>query len=232
MAVHVFPIESVRQSILGGDSIKNVYRMARVYLRQHSQSGETNDSYMKCEDVTAVERAVSAFLEWASNRPDSDPKVLWLSLHGKPPQKATCVGTERLSASYNVNDPEAEIVQWAMVFEKLCGNCPPNTILLSDVCWGASPTAPACLTSNGAKNPTMFFGPIRKSHRLELDTAAGLVFGLLSRVLLSRNQQDISPLSSSPGNPLGPELYSSWQTWRVQYCVFQGWPIALYRYRI
>jgi hypothetical protein len=136
---------------------------------------------MKCEDVTAVEQAVSAFLKWASNRPDSDPKVLWLSLHGKPPQNAACVGTEGLSGSYSTDDPEAEIVRWAMVFKKLCGNCPPNTILLSDVCWGGSPTAPARLTSKGAKNPKMFFGPIRKSHRLELDTVAGLVFGFLSR---------------------------------------------------
>lgn len=180
MAVHVFPIESVRQSLLGGDSIEHAYRMARMYLSQHSQSGETTDTYMNCADVAAVEGALSAFPEWASSRTETDPKVLWLSLHGKPPENPAGVGTEGLSASYRV-DLETEVVQWERVFVKLRGIWPANTVVLSDVCWGASPTAPARMTDQGSANPALFFGPLRKAHRLELDSAAGLVFGLLSR---------------------------------------------------
>ena len=182
MPVHVFPVESVPSSILGGDSIENVYMMVRTYLSQRSQSGDTVDRHMACGSRRDVEVAIEEFLSWSRAKPNEDPKVLWLSLHGVPPKTPADVGTSAMSAApYASASDEFEIVEWAPAFATLRGACAPGVVILSDVCWGASPTAPARLTSKIGSNPALFFGPVRKSHRLELDTAAGIVFGALAR---------------------------------------------------
>ena len=182
MSVHVFPIESVLPSLLRGDSIQNVYRMARAFLGQYGQLGEVHDKYMECADRSSVEAGIGAFLDWATKRPNDEPKVLWLSLHGKPPGTKGTVGTAAVTAAYRPSEPnKAEIVDWGSSLAVLRGACPPNVLVLSDVCWGASPTAPRSVTQASGGNPKMFFGPVREAHRLELDTAAGLVYGLLIR---------------------------------------------------
>ena len=182
MAVHVFPIESVPSSLLGGDSIANMYTMVRTYLGQRGQSGDTVDKYLSCASRGEVEAAVDEFLRWSQMRPHGDPKVLWLSLHGQKPSTPAQVGTLALSAGHSDSSlSEHEIVEWAPVFAKLRARFPPGVIVLSDVCWGASPTAPARLTNKNGNNPAMFFGSVRRSHRLELDAAAAIVFGVLAR---------------------------------------------------
>ena len=216
MAVHVFPIQSVNASLLGGDSIENAYRMARTYLGQRGQSGATNDKYMQCRDRNDVERAIDVFLEWAKNQPALEPKVLWLSLHGKPPGNAAYVGTQGLSAAYNseTTDP-TEVVEWFGTLAKLRGDCPPNVVVVSDVCWGASPTGPARLTAHGADNPALFFGPVRTAHRLELDTAAGMIFGLLARGVIpaadeARTVVDSLNACFPPDEANGNQFYRVW----------------------
>lgn len=185
MPIHVFPVESVRDSALGGDSIEHAYLMARTYLGQCGQSGETTDAYMQCADRAAVETAMDEFVEWAHRRPHDDPKVLWLSIHGAPPSAEARVGTSGASAAHRISEPDPrEVVEWASAFKKLRGACPPNMLVMADVCWGASPTAPARTTNRHGTTPKLFFGPVRSAHRLELDTAAGIVFGILARGMM------------------------------------------------
>ncbi len=182
MSVHVFPIESVRPSVLGGDSIQNAFLMARTYLGHHGQSGAVTDEFLACADRASVDAAIEEFLGWATNLLSEEPKVLWLSLHGKPPETKGAVSTAGVSAAYETSESdEAEVIDWGLSLAKLRGACPPNVVVLSDVCWGASPTAPGRLTEKAGASPTFFFGPVRAAHRLELDSAAGLLFGLLAR---------------------------------------------------
>ena len=182
MTVHTFPIESVQPTLLGGDSIETAYRLVRTYLSEHNQSGETNENHMKCPDRVAVNHAVREFVSWSRLHPQDEPKLLWLSLHGKEPSSSIDVGTRGLSAAFRTlgANNEAEIVDWWDVLSVLCGECPPNVVVVMDVCWGASPSAPASLTKRTG-NPKLLFGPVRSAHRLELDTAIGLILATLVR---------------------------------------------------
>lgn len=46
MPVHMFVVESVTDSAMGGDSIRDVYPVLRMYFREHDQAGNLDDSHM------------------------------------------------------------------------------------------------------------------------------------------------------------------------------------------
>ena len=136
---------------------------------------------MNCANRAAVVTAINKFVEWANCRPNCEPKVLWVSLHGVPPDDPNCVGTAAASAAYQSGRDPNEIVHWDTAIEKLCGACPPEVVVVVDICGGGSPTAPARTTDKNGNNPALFFGPVRSAHRLELDTATGILFSGLAR---------------------------------------------------
>ncbi len=180
MAVHTFPIESVKQSLLGGDSIQATYRLVRTYLSLHNQSGDTNEDHLNCPDRAAVVRAITEFGSWSGERPRDEPKLLWVSLHGEEPSHPLHVGVRGLSAAFSTTslDNHAELVDWWDVLNGLRGVCPPNVVVIMDVCWGGSPSAPGSLTKRTG-NPKLLFGPIRSAHRLELDTATSFILATI-----------------------------------------------------
>jgi hypothetical protein len=181
MPVHIFPIQSVPEGITGWDSIEHTYNLVRTYLLDHGQLGEMNEKYLHCVNADEVRAAFREFADWVKQRHESDPKLLWLSLHGKPPLHRQNVGTRAVSASFRTDgdlENSAEIVDWWRVFAQLSGNFPANVVVTMDVCWGGSPSAPAALTKLSG-NPRFLFGAIRSAHRLELDAATGLILASL-----------------------------------------------------
>jgi hypothetical protein len=174
MPVHIFPVESVPPSLLQGDSIARAYPAVRDYLRGDNHSGFANDKYLECGDRATVVSAINEFVTWSGQLPQSETKLLWVSLHGaRPRESEQDVGIRGVSAT-------REPIDWWDTLSSLCGKCPSNVVVLMDVCWGASPAAPAALTK-GTGVPSLLFGPVRDAHRLELDTATGLVVSALAR---------------------------------------------------
>jgi len=96
MSVHIFPIQSVPAGITGWDSIEHTYNLVRTYLLDHGQLGEKNDQYLHCANAAEVHAAIREFADWVKQRPESDPKLLWLSLHGEPPLIKQHVGTRAI----------------------------------------------------------------------------------------------------------------------------------------
>jgi hypothetical protein len=181
MPVHIFPIQSVPEGITGWDSIEHTYNLVRTYLLDHGQLGEKNDEHLHCADADEVRATILEFADWVNQRPESDPKLLWLSLHGKPPINKQHVGTRAASASFRKDDDRedsAEIVDWWRMVDELSGHFPANVVVMMDVCWGGSPSAPAALTRRSG-NPRFLFGAVRSAHRLELDAATGLILASL-----------------------------------------------------
>jgi len=43
MPVNMFVVESVTDSAMGGDSIRDVYPLVRMYFREHDQAGDLDD---------------------------------------------------------------------------------------------------------------------------------------------------------------------------------------------
>lgn len=172
MAVHVFPVESlsVNDERL---SMRKAYSKVRTYLAIRNQLGKTTNRHMHCANLAAVRTAVDKFVEWSGKHPQDDPKLLWMRLHGsRPKDSLKDVGTRGYSAGTHFN--------WWEVFSGVCGKFPRNVVVVMDVCWGASPAAPAMM-SGKTGNPTLLFGSVRESYPFELDTASGLVVGVLAR---------------------------------------------------
>ena len=181
MPVHIFPIQSVPEGITGWDSIEHTYDLVRTYLADHRQLGQKDEKHLHCANVEKVGVAIRAFASWVKQLPEDEPKLLWLSLHGKPPLNKQQVGTRAVSASFRADadqDKSAEIADWWKTIGELSGQFPPNVVVMMDVCWGGSPSAPAALTRRSG-NPQLLFGPVRSAHRLELDAATGLILASL-----------------------------------------------------
>jgi hypothetical protein len=181
MSVHIFPIQSVPESITGWDSTEHTYALVRTYLSEHRQLGEKDEKHLHCANTDEVNDAVREFANWANQLPEDEPKLLWLSLHGKPPLSKQHVGTRAVSAVFCTDadqERSPEIIDWWKTVGELSGQFPPNVVVMMDVCWGGSPSAPAALTRCSG-NPQLLFGAVRSAHRLELDAAAGLIVASL-----------------------------------------------------
>ncbi len=201
MAVHVFPVES-----LSGNekhlSMEQAYSKVLGYLVTRNQLGETTNRYMQCPNVVAVRAAVDEFADWSGKRPQDDPKLLWMRLHGSSPAKERPrdVGTRGYSAGTHFN--------WWQVFSGVTGRFPLNGVVVMDVCWGASPAAPAMM-SGRTGNPTLLFGSSVQHTRLSWRPLSGLssvlLLGVSSRqclrqkvwcVHLIRGSQPIARITS------------------------------------
>ncbi len=170
MAVHVFPVESLSEKEL---SMERAYSNIRKYLGIRNQRGQTASRPMHCTDVDALNNAIKRFIAWSGRLPQDDPKLLWMRLHGEEPVNKQHVGTRGVSS-------KNEFFNWWKVFSGFCGKFPRNVVVVMDVCWGASPAAPAMM-SGKTGNPRLLFGSVRAAYPFELETAIGLVVGALAR---------------------------------------------------
>lgn len=213
----MFLVESVVDSAMGGDSIRDVYQLVRTYFREYNQAGEISDRNMQCRNRTAILDAIDEFVEWASNKAHEEPKWLWISLHGNAPESSHYLGTNGLTAAHDVHGGTLarEVLDWKDVFKRLYGNCPPNVVMVMDVCWGGSPSAPAALSSQRGRNPALMFGPIRTAHRIELNTAAALITAAMIKGTIpsaANATELVSHLNRwFPPDPVtGKEFYRVW----------------------
>jgi hypothetical protein len=95
----MFAIESVYGSALQGDSIENLLPPIRDYFGEFNQNGELNDKHLTYRGTADVRRAIEEFIIWANNKRAKEPKWLWISLHGKCPDRPEHVGTKGLAAA-------------------------------------------------------------------------------------------------------------------------------------
>ena len=218
MPVHMFAIESVYESALQGDSIESLLPSIRDYFGELKQRGELNDKHLKCRGTADIRRAIEEFMDWANNKPVEEPKWLWISLHGKRPDRPEYVGTKGLAASGSL-DGEARTdghdeFDWYEAFGVNGVSFPPNVMIVMDVCWGGSPSA-AARASRRAGGPRMLFGPVRAAHRVELNTAAGLLtaalqHGTLPTVAEAKRLVTILNRSFPTDAANGKEFYRVW----------------------
>jgi hypothetical protein len=171
MAVHVFPVQSLPEKDKD-ISLEEAYAKVKAYLREQYQWGETTDEHLHCTNLTALSSAINEFAAWSGQLPLNDPKLLWIRLHGEPPTMEEHVGTRGISG-------EDQRFDWWRLFSGACGKFPLNVVVIMDVCWGASPTAPSMLTRKTG-NPMLLFGSVREAYPFELDTATRLIVGALA----------------------------------------------------
>ena len=178
MAVHVFPVESLSENDKHL-SMEQAYSKVQGYLLTRNQLGKTTNQHMHCPNLPAVRTAIDEFVVWSGKHPQEDPKLLWMRLHGSSPAKnrPRDVGTRGYSAGACFN--------WWQVFSGVTGRFPPNVVVVMDVCWGASPAAPAMM-SGRTGNPTLLFGSVRAAYPFELETAVALIVGALARGVVLR----------------------------------------------
>ena len=218
MAVHMFAIESVYGSALQGDSIENLLPSIRDYFGEFNKKGELNNKHLTCRGTADVRRAIEEFMVWANNKPAEEPKWLWISLHGKRPDRPEQVGTKGLAAAGDLEGDGRrdgyDEFDWHEVFGLREVSFPPNVMMVLDVCWGGSPSAASRAARLGG-GPQMLFGPIRAAHRLELNTAAGLLTAALRHGTLptvAQAKRLVTTLNRSfPNDPVsGKEFYRVW----------------------
>jgi hypothetical protein len=215
MPVHMFVVESVVDSAMGGDSVRDVLPLVRMYFLEHSQSGDL-DRHMECKSRSDVIQALGRFADWAADKAPDEPKWLWLSLHGKAPANPHHLGTKGVTAGFRKDDEvdAAEIVDWSNVFQDVRGMCPPNVVMVMDVCWGGSPSAPSRISTK-TDTPALMFGPLRAAHRIELNTAAAVIAAAMSSgkvPSLEEAEEIVSSLNRwFPRDPVTQkDFYSVW----------------------
>lgn len=162
MAIDVFIVECA--SDLQGVDLERVRYDVWAYLRTQDVLGEIHEPIVAANGADA-RAAMSEFSRWASMRPAENLVILWFSMHGKRPPQPGLMGT---SGQIGVAE-----VEWYEVLATCVGNWHPNTIIIVDVCWGASPTFPRA----AGPGPKFIFGPTREGRRVELSAAANLVIG-------------------------------------------------------
>lgn len=111
--------------------------------------------------------------------PKTEPVVLWISVHGADPEPGVPANNRRLAGTSGVSTL-GEQIAWHEFFDMVKqANNPGRIIVLMDVCWGSSPTAPSRLASPKAYRPRFVFGPARTAYRHELDTASKTIFDFM-----------------------------------------------------
>ena len=218
MPVHMFVVESVRDSALGGDSVNATLPIVRSYFQDFQLTGEL-ETRMRCRGTAELLGAINEFVTWAGNRPYDDPKWLWISLHGRKPARPQQVGTQGVAVAVSGKSGAAHVAtsedfDWHQVFAPLTKSSVPNVIIVMDVCWGGSPSAPSRATGLSG-GPSFLFGPNRSAHRLELNTATALLASLIRNGKLptiKEAKQIVSILNKSfPKDPdSGKEFYRVW----------------------
>lgn len=180
MPVHMFVVESVPESVLGGDSIEAMIPIVRTYFQMFQPTGEI-EQLLKCRGIEDLRRAMDEFVVWSGTKPADDPKWLWMSLHGRKPHLPEHLGTGGIAVSEDDGRSSSatnEDFDWHKIFSSKDMNSIANVIIVMDVCWGGSPSAPARASSRSG-GPSFLFGPTRSAHRLELNTATALLTSVM-----------------------------------------------------
>lgn len=121
-----------------------------------------------------LDDAFQEFQEWTCTLPSDEPILFWVSIRGLTPKGDDLVGTSGWS------DQFGEVHWFKTLTPAIHGACRPSRILvLMDVCWGASPTAPARLSTPASKRPYGLIGPRRSALRNELDSLFEKVVNIL-----------------------------------------------------
>lgn len=177
MRVHVFVVESERPN--SPTSIRTTYGNVQTLLAKAGTLGR--GVFVDAPTKKDVIEAAATFSAWTGTLPPKDPIVLWPSIHGANPEpgvpddKRKLVGTSGASAA-------KERVHWQDVFSPVKqAQDPSRVVILMDVCWGASPTAPRSLTLPPETRPALVFGPARSANRTELDAASHAILGHISK---------------------------------------------------
>ena len=217
MAVHVFPVESLSKDH-NHLSMKDAYSRVQEYLAIRNQLGKTTNEYMHCADLAALKNAIPKFVEWAKQLPQDDPKLLWMRLHGGAPRNKAHAGTRGVSS-------EDQFFDWYEVFSAVHGKFPRNVVVM-DVCWGASPSAPARMTGKTG-NPTFLFGSVRSACPFEFDSAIGLLVGALARGVVP-SVTDAKSVVRALNTAFPPDSNNSKPFFRVYWWTKRNAPLNCY----
>ncbi len=177
MPINVFIIESETPN--STTSVHHIWDEIKKLLQQAGSLGkyEFYDAPSKA-DLSAAARK---FGTWTDSLSDNEPVILWISVHGVDPEPKVS-GKDRKYVGTSGASAKCEKVEWENFFApiKLAKN-PKRIIVLMDVCWGASPTAPARLTTPAIHRPALLFGPARSANRTELDCASKYLVELMGK---------------------------------------------------
>ena len=175
--INIFVIESEEPS--SKTSVRGILNKISDNLKKSGSLGKVE--FKIAPGNTDLQDSAIAFKDWAKSLPVEDPIILWISIHGADPEygvaddKRKYVGTAGVTA-------QGEEVSWYDFFAPIQAAANPSRIIvLMDVCWGSSPTAPARLTTPSKSQPAMLFGPARPANRNELDKATEMIFNLLDK---------------------------------------------------
>ena len=169
MPVNIFVVESELPE--SETSVKDTWEVERDMMKQAGQLGK--HEFIAGQSSEELDAAMERFAEWTRDIPCDEPVLLWLSVHGRTPKAKGHVGTSGVTA-------RKQLIEWFKFFNPAKNStCPSRIVLLMDVCWGGSPTAPSRLTTPKASRPHMVFGPRRAAYRNELDSAFEEVVGIV-----------------------------------------------------
>ena len=175
--VHIFVIESEEPH--SSTSVRQIWGKIKTELQHSGSLGKSE--FAEASTKSDLQDAATNFQTWTGLLPMSEPIVLWLSIHGVDPEPGVPDGQRNLVGTSGAS-AKCEAVDWACFFGPIkLANDPHRVIVLMDVCWGSSPTAPACLATPSATRPAFIFGPARDAYRSELDTASESLFHLLCK---------------------------------------------------
>lgn len=209
--INVFVIES--ESPGSTTSVRSIFGSVQNSLMHAGCLGKI--AFYDAPRKADLDAAANAFRAWTMTLPLDEPIVLWISIHGADPEPGVADNIRRLVGTSGVS-AKGEEVSWLELFDpvKLAKN-PKRVVMLMDVCWGSSPTAPSRLSSPRANRPALLFGPARPACRAELDVATKSLFYHLSKSGIpdqntSRNLVDSLNTHFSPALATGTPFYRVW----------------------
>lgn len=177
MRVHVFIIES--EVANSPTSVRAAWTTIRASLQAAGTLGLS--MFVDAPTKADLHAASAAFAAWTKQVPVKEPVILWLSVHGADPEPGVPDGQRKLVGTSGASSALEE-VEWREFFEPAkSASHPRRVVVLMDVCWGSSSSAPARLMRPAAKRPHMVFGPVRSAFSNELALASQAIVGSIAR---------------------------------------------------
>lgn len=209
--VHLFAIES---EVPGSPtSVRPTWNAVRASL----QSAQTLGQAMFIDAATKNDllAATEAFRSWTTQVASDEPIILWISIHGADPESGVPDSERKLVGTSGASVKREEI-GWDELFLPVKGaHLPDRVVLLMDVCWGSSPTAPARLTTPAILRPRAVFGPTRNAFPNELSSASQTVIGWIAQRGLPSPEDakaivDLLNMKYLPSPTTGTGWYRAW----------------------